>query len=162
MALDLETLRTEVQAYLDELGVAVFYGYHRMPDTLNQVAWDTETRPDFREFLSAAQQAGAKLFVFHHQAFSLDQIDEALDELEESDFTRDEKRNFESRLRQLRAYEGFTCSLELSFSVDGLTYVFELHTEWYDALAEILAELDAAKEGEAEDDGTLGGYFSNN
>lgn len=162
MALDLETLRTEMQAYLDELGVAVFHGYHRMPDTLNQVAWDTEFHPDFRDFLSAAQKAGAKLFVFHHHPFSLDQIDEALDQLEESDFTRDEKRNFESRLRQLRAYEGFTSSLELSFSVDGLTYVYELHTEWYDALAEILAELDAATDDEVEDEGSLGGYFSNN
>ncbi len=151
-----------MQAYLDELGVAVFYGYHRMSDTLNQVAWDTEFHPDFREFVAAAQKAGTKLFVFHHLAFSLDQIDEALDQLEESDFTRDEKRNFESRLRQLRAYEGFTCSLELSFSVQGLIYVYELHTEWYDALAEILAELDVATEDQEEDNGTLGGYFSNN
>ena len=162
MALDLETLRTEIQAYLDELGVAVFHGYHRMSDTLNQVAWDTEFHPDFREFMGAAQMAGAKIFVFHHQAFSLDQIDEALDQLEESDFTREEKRNFEARLRQLRAYEGFTCSVELSFCIDGLIYVFELHTEWYDVLAEILAELDAATEEEEEDNGTLGGYFSNN
>lgn len=162
MALDLETLRTEMQAHLTELGVPVFYGYHRMPDTLNQVAWDVEGHGDFREFLSTAQKAGAKLIVFHHQAFSLDQIDEALDQLEESDFSRDEKRNLEARLRQLRAYEGFTCSVELSFSVDGLIYLYELHTEWYDALAEILAELDAATEEEEEDNGTLGGYFSNN
>ncbi len=161
MALDLETLRTEIQAYLDELGVAVFYGYHRMPDTVNQVAWDAELHPDFRAFVSAGQKAGAKLFVFHHQAFSLDQIDEALDELEESDFTRDEKRNLEARLRQLKDYEGFTCSVELSFCVDRLIYMFELHTEWYDALAEILAELEVVTDEEG-DDGSLGGYFSNN
>ncbi len=162
MALDLETLRTEVQAYLDEQRLAVFHGYHQMPDALNQVAWDAELHPDFREFVSAGQKAGAKLFVFHHQAFSLDQIDEALDELEESDFTRDEKRNLEARLRQLKDYEGFTCSVELSFCVDRLIYMFELHTEWYDALAEILAELDVATEDEEADDGSLGGYFSNN
>jgi len=41
MALDLETLRTEIQAYLDESGAAVFHGYHRMIDTLNPVSWDT-------------------------------------------------------------------------------------------------------------------------
>ena len=162
MALDLETLRTEIQAHLDELGVAVFHGYYRMSDTLSQVAWDVELHPDFREFMSAGQKAGAKLFVFHHQAFTLDQIDEALDQLEESDFTREEKRSLEARLRQLRAYEGFTCSVELSFSVERLSYVYELHTEWYDALAEILAELDAATEEAEEDNGSLGGYFSNN
>lgn len=162
MALDLETLRTDIQAYLDEAGIPIFYGYHQMSDTLNQVVWDTELRPDFRQFVTTAQKAGAKLFVFHHQAFTLDQIDEALDQLEETDFTRDEKRSFETRLRQLRAYEGFTCSVELSFSLDRLIYVYQVHTEWYDALAEILAELDVATEEEEEDDGQLGGYFSNN
>lgn len=162
MALDLETLRAEIQAYLDDSRLAVFYGYHRMVDTLNQVSWDTEGHPDFKQFLGTAAKAGSKLIVFHHQAFSLDQIDEALDRLEDSEFTREEKRSYETRLRQLQAYEGFTCAVELSFCIDGHIYVFELHTEWYDALNDILAELDVAAEEEQQDNGTLGGYFSNN
>jgi hypothetical protein len=163
MALDLETLRVEMQAYLDDAGIAVFHGYHRMSDTLNQVIWDTEQHPDFKEFLATASKAGAALIVFHHQPFSLDQIDQALDQLEDTDFTREEKRGFENRLRQLQAYEGFTCAIELSFCVDGRIYLYELHTEWFEALTDILAELDAATENEEqEDDGTLGGYFSKN
>jgi hypothetical protein len=162
MALDLEALRVDLEAYLEKSGFAVFYGYHRMADTLNQVEWDSELRPDYREFLRAAEKAGAKLIVFHHHAFSLDQIDDALDELEDSDLPREDKRSFERRLRELRAYEGFTCSVELSFSVDSLIYIYEKHTEWYSALNEILAELDAITEEEEEDDDTLGGYFSKN
>lgn len=161
MVRDLETLRAEIQAYLDDSDIAVFHGYHRLADTMNHVLWDTEQHPEFKEFLGTARKAGAKLIVFHHQAFSLDQIDEALDRLEESDLLREEKRNYETRLRQLQAYEGFTCSIELSFSVGSQVYLFELHTEWYEALNDILAELEAATEGE-ENDGTLGGYFSNN
>lgn len=162
MALDLETLRAEIKTYLDDSGFAVFHGYRGPLDPSNHVYWDTDAHPSFTEFLSAGRKAGAKLFVFHHQAFSLDQIDEALDQLEESDLSHEEKRNFETRLRQLQAYEGFTCSLELSFSMDGQVYVYELHTEWYQALNDILAELDAFSDEQEEDDGTLGGYFSNN
>jgi hypothetical protein len=104
-----------------------------------------------------------KIIVFNHQAFSLDQIDEALEQLDETDFTREEKRNYETRLRQLQGYEGFTCSLELSFSLDGRIYVYELHTDWYETLNNILAELDTAiEEAEEEDEGPIGGYFSNN
>ncbi len=114
MALDLERLRTEMQNYLNELGMPVFHGYQPLADTLNHVVWDTESHPDYREFISAARRAGAKLIVFHHEALSLDQIDEALERLEESEITREEKRNFETRLRQLHAYEGFTCRLDLS------------------------------------------------
>ena len=164
MALDLESLRTEMQAYLDESDLAVFHGYHRMMDSLAQVLWDTERHPDFREFLATARKAGATLVVFHQQPFSLDQIDEALDQLEDADFSRDEKRSLETRLRQLQAYEGFTCSIELSFGLESRIYLYELHTDWYQSLNDILAELEAAAEDDDQDpdDGSLGGYFSKN
>jgi hypothetical protein len=163
MALDLESVRAEVQAYLNDSGLAVFYGYHHMPDGLSHVSWDVEQHPDFKAFLGTARRAGAKLIVFHSQAFSLGEIDEALDRLEYSELAHEEKLGFENRLRQLQAYEGFTCAITLSFSIEARTYTFELTTEWYDALTDILEEIDAAfAEEDEEGDGTLGGYFSKN
>jgi hypothetical protein len=166
MALDLETLRKEMQLHLDKSGMPIFHGYHHMPDSLIQANWDTKEHPDFREFLKTARAAGAKLVVFNQQSFRLDQIDEALDHLETSDLSRDEKRQFESRLKQLRAYEGFTCALQLSFAVEGCLYLFELHTDWYDSMNDILGELEMATdpfEDEEEEEGPIGGgYFSNN
>ncbi|HZS56380.1 MAG TPA: hypothetical protein VFA65_18385 [Bryobacteraceae bacterium] len=162
MAVDLETLRTEIMADLKSSGMAVFHASHRALDPLNQIFWDVERHPDFRAFIAVAQQAGAKLISFHHHALSVDQIDEALDQLEDSDFTREEKRHYETRLKKLRDYEGFTCSVEVSFSLESKVYVFEVHTDWYASLNDILAELEAANEEEDEEDGSLGGYFSNN
>lgn len=163
MAQDLETLRTEMEAYLKQYGMAVFHGFHRMVDSTNHVLWDTARYPDFRDFLQTARHAGVRLIVFNHRAFSLDQIDEALDELEDADLLREEKRSYETRLRQLQAYEGFTCSVELSFSLDARVYSFESHTDWYEIFTDILGELDAvALEHEDEPDDSIGGYFSNN
>lgn len=161
MARDLETLRTEILAYFEQSGITVFYGYHRVADSLIQVYWDTERHPDFREFLETGRKSGAKLVVFNHQAFSLDQIEEALEQLEDCDFTREEKRTYEKRLRQLQAYEGFTCSIELSFAMEGRIYLYELHTEWYQALNDILAELDVLRD-DSDEDGSIGGYYSKN
>lgn len=167
MALDLENLRKEMQAYLEKSGTAIFYGYHRMLDSLIQVTWDTERHPDFRQFLETANKAGAKLIIFNQEAFQLDQIDHALEQLEDADFTREEKRSYETRLKQLQAYEGFTCVLQLSFSLEGRLYLFELHTDWYDSMHDILNELELAtnpfgEEDEEEERGPIGGYFSNN
>ncbi len=163
MPQDLEKLRSEIESHLQQSGLAVFYGFDRALDGMLQIAWDTERHADFREYLQTAQAAGAKLIVFNQQAFSLDQIDAALDQLEECDFTRDEKRQYESRLRQLQSYEGFTSALTLSFSLDGRDYQYEVHTDWYEAFTDILGELDAAsEEQEIDEDGSLGGYFSNN
>jgi hypothetical protein len=163
MTQDLEKLRSEIEAYLLASKIPIFYGFHRMPDALLQVSWDTEHHVDFREFVEAGRAAGAKLMVFHQQAFSLDQIDEALDQLEDCDLTREEKRQYESRLRQLQTYEGFTSALELSFTFEARVYLFEVHTEWYESFTDIVGELDAAAEQEgSSEDGSLGGYFSNN
>lgn len=163
MALDLETLRLELQTYLAELGVPVFYGYSQVADTLGHVYWDTEGHPDFREFLQVAQRAGAKLFVFHHKSLAQTELDEASEYLDDAELTRDERRQYENRIRELQAYEGFTCSLELSFEIDGRVYMYELSTEWYQALSELLAELEeASNEAEDEGEGPITGYFSNN
>ncbi len=167
MALDLENLRKEMQAHLAKSGTPIFYGYHRMLDSLIQVSWDTERHPDFQEFLDTAQKCGAKLVVFNHEAFQLDQIDDALEQLETVDLTREQKRSFETRLKQLQPYEGFTCLLQLSFALEGRLYLFELRTDWYDALQDILNELEMATEpfddeDEGEEHGPMGGYFSNN
>ena len=163
MALDLESLRKEVGEFLEESEIPVFYGYRQMLDAINQVSWDVEAHPDFRDFVKAGRKAGAKLIVFSYRAFSLDQIDEALDRLEDSSLSREEKRSFENRLRQLQGYEGFTCSLELSFGLESDVYTFELHTDWYGAMNQIVAELDTlADEEEDGPEDTLGGYFSKN
>src|SRR5579884_137008 len=152
MAIDLESLRTEILTHLNTSGTNVFHAEHRVLDPLNRIYWDVDGHPDYRLFLAVAQKAGAKLIHFYHQTLSAAQIDNALDELEDSDFTREEKRHYESRLWQLREFEGFTCSVELSFCLDTRVYIFELHTEWYESLTHILAELDAAQEDEEDDD----------
>ena len=163
MAVDLETLRTEIHGYLQELGLAVFHGYPRVADSPTQVYWDTDAHPDFREFIEAGRRAGVKLIVFAYEAFSLDEIDEALDQLENSKLARDDKHAFETRLRELQAYEGFTCSVELSFDLEARTYCYERRTEWYQSLRDILTDLDVAAEQEEDmDEGPMPGYFSRN
>ena len=163
MAIDLETLRKDVQDYLDTSEMPVIFGQRHSYDALNEVTWDTERHPDFREFVAAGRKAGAKLIVFSQRSFTLDLIDEALDQLEDSQLSREEKRGFEIRLKRLQAYEGFTSSLELSFSVDGQLYIFEQHTEWYESMNQILDELEGVSAvQESDENDSLGGYFSRN
>jgi hypothetical protein len=166
MALDLETVRSEMLAYLKAKKFAVFYGHSRLLDSLPFVYWDVDGQPDFRSFLDVALSAGAKLIVFHHRAFTLDQIDEALERLEHTTLTREEKRSLEGRLRELQAYEGFTCVVELTFDHEGRIYIFERRTEWYENLGDIMSEIEVATDYEDEEDdedaGPMSGYFSKN
>ncbi|MGH9583429.1 MAG: hypothetical protein ACRD4O_10875 [Bryobacteraceae bacterium] len=164
MALDLETLKAEMQDFLKEAGLALFYGYPRLGEFA--VYLDTERHGDFREFVAVAVKAGARLIVFCEQQFSADRIEDARFQIEECEITREEARGFENRLHQFEAYEEFTCSLDLSFNLEGRAYIFELKTDWLRAFHRLLAEIDAylpepEDAADEEDNGPIG-YFSNN
>ena len=111
---NLDTLKGEIEEYLEEQGFAVFRGFPRMLDTLPLVYWDCDRYPDYKAFLTTAKAAAVQLVVYHQQEFSAEQIDNALERLEEVELPREEYRVMERRLKELRVYEGFTCSLELS------------------------------------------------
>jgi len=158
---NLDTLRTEIEQYLEESGLAVFYGYSRALESTPAVYWDCDQYPDYKRFVQAARIAGARVVVFHQRTFMSEQVDDALEELTACTLAREEYREFEQRLTKLRAYDGFVCAIELSFDHEGRVFLFDLRTEWYDELTEIMDEIQVLT-ADAEDDPTMGGYFSKN
>ena len=157
---NLDALKTEIEQYLEETGLAVFYGYSRALESTPAVYWDCDQYSDYRRFVQAARTAGAKIIVFHQRTFLSEQVDDALEQLSASNLPREEHREFEQRLTEMRRYDGFVSAIELSFDHEGRVFLFDLRTEWYDELTEILDEIQALAPDE--DDGTMGGYFSKN
>jgi hypothetical protein len=163
MNLNLDELKTEVLQHLEAQGFVVFHGYSRLSDTDSFVAWDVERQPDYRQFLETAKNAGVKLIVYHWREFSRAHVDEAAERLEECDFSVEEQHNLERRLRDLRAYEGFTCALELSFDLQARVYLFNLRAEWYEDYLDLIEELGGGlPDDEDEEDDSLGGFYSSN
>ena len=158
---NLDTLKTEIEHYVEESGLAVFYGYSRALESTSAVYWDCDQYPDYKRFVQAARTAGARVVVFHQRTFMSEQVDDALEELTACTLAREEYREFEQRLTKLRAYDGFVCAIELSFDHEGRVFLFDLRTEWYDDLTEILDEIQVLT-ADTDDDPTMGGYFSKN
>ena len=162
MKANLENLRREILALLQERGMVVFKSYPRGPELGNDaVYWDTETYPDYREFIAAAAAVGARMMTIYSREFSADVIDEALEQLAGAQMDRDERRLVEGRLKDFRAYEGFVCQLELSFAEGQRTYIFDQPTEWYEDMTDLMEQIEDSFSG-ALDENPLGGYFSNN
>jgi hypothetical protein len=164
MKLNLDTLRTEIQEHLVGEGFAIFYGYSRITDSQPLVFWDCQRLPDYKMFVQTGRAAGAKLMVFHQRELTPDLIDDALERVECCELAPEERRNVERRLNDLRAYEGFICALELSFDHEGRVYVFDLRSEWYQELADLLDDLDLldAEDDDDEDGDSMSSYFSKN
>ena len=163
MATNLDALKDEIEKHLLQNGFNVFYGQSRLLDSLPIIYWESERYPDYRNFLNVAKSAGAKMVVFHHREFTPDHLDDAVEQLESAGLPHEERRSLERRIKELRVYEGFTCAVELSFDHEGRIYVFDLRTEWYDELSDILEEIDMMGADVDEDgEGPIGGYFSQN
>jgi hypothetical protein len=167
MQQNLDTLKDEIAVALDQGGFAVFHGGGRTVDPGNCVRWDVDQYPDPHTFLDTARKADAKMVVFHHRRFSAVDVDDALEDLETADLSREERRDFERRLRPLREYDGFTCLVELSFTIGGIWYVFQTATPWYDDFLSVITDIRDTLDAMEDDDGgpspgPLGGYFSHN
>jgi hypothetical protein len=166
MTQNLNTLRTQIQEHLESRGLVVFHGFLGSIGSQPCAYWDSIRRPDYREFVAAAEACGARLLTMFTQEFSAGMIDDAVESLEEAHLEREEQRALEVRLREMRAYEGFTCSIELNFDHAGRVYVFDVRTDWFDEFNELQehveAMLDVEDEEEDDDPPLGGGYFSRN
>lgn len=167
MDVNLDTLKREVLDYLESSGFAVFHSAPGSLEGLPMVLWDTEKHPDFQQFLDTAQKTGTKLVLFASREFESEELDEALEDLEEASLTRDERRDFERRLREFRAFEGVTCSLEMAYDHHSRLYVYEVQPDWYEDFVSTCDEIslhlpDDEESEEDSSDGFGGGYFSRN
>ncbi len=164
MKLNLNILKPEIELYLEETGLGVFYGYSRPLESAPAVYWDCEQYPDYRLFVQSARAAGARLIVFHQREFFSEQIDEAIEKLHACELPPQEARQFEERLNDLRAYEGSVCAIELSFDHEGRVFLFDLRTEWFDEFSEMSDEIQllVPDPDDDDDDSPISGYFSRN
>ncbi len=164
MDLNLDTLKQEVLEYLESAGFAVFHGRPGRLEGSPVVLWDTGHYPDFRMFLEVARKAGVNLVVYGTREFEAADLDDLLAQLDDCDLTREERRDYESRLRELRIFEGVTCSLDLAFDHHSRLYVYEVQPDWYEDFLSVEDEIASrmADEEDLNEGDSLGGYFSKN
>jgi hypothetical protein len=161
--LNLDTVKREILEYLESSGFAVFRSHPGGLDGMPMVTWDTERYPDYQMFLETARKIGCKMILFASRDFDEAEIEEALEQLDECDMNTEERLDIERRLRGMRGYEGVTCSLELAFDHHARMYVYELRPDWYEEFLALCEEITShLPVEEDEDDGTIGGIYSNN
>jgi len=163
--LNLDTLKREILEYLEASGLAVFHSSPGGLDTHGMVVWDTERHPDYQTFLDVAIKSETRIVIFASREFQASDIDDLTSQFDDLELTRDEKRDYEKRLRALRGYEGVTCSIELAFDYHSRLYVYQMQPDWYEdflGVEDEILSLISGPEDVDDDDEPLGGYFSKN
>jgi hypothetical protein len=164
--LNLDTLKLEIQEYLASREFAVFRSSPGSLEGNPMVMWDAEKYPDYQMFLDVARKAEINLILFGSRELEAGDLDDLVEQLDACGLTREEYREMESRLRELRPHAGQTCTLELAFDHHSRLYVYEVQPDWYQEYLEledeIFERLADNSDVEEDDDSSLGGYYSKN
>lgn len=161
MQRNLQQVREEIRSDLESRGIAVFHGASAGLDDHSAVYWDVEARPDYREFLAVAAAVGVRMVALWAEEFDQEMVDEALRRLADSNVAASRRAAIERRLREMRRYDGVICRIEMSFDHAPRSYVFELRTDWFEDLDELLGEIEEASESDLREPPPAG-YFSKN
>jgi hypothetical protein len=163
---NLDSLKQELLDYIVSEGFAVFRGQPGLLEGLPAILWDVEAHPEYQAYLNVAKISGAHIIVFAHREFHADEIEDALEQVQECEFPREKMRSVERSLADLRPFVGSTCSIEMAFDYQGRMYVYELVTDWFQTfvdLSELLMTATSSKDDdEDETDSSFGGYYSKN
>jgi hypothetical protein len=164
---NLDSLKQELLDYIISEGFAIFRGQPGLFEGLPTVMWDTEAHPEYPAYLNVAKVIGARMIVFAHREFPLDELEEALEQIQDCELPREEARSIERSLNDLRPFVGSTCSIEMAFDYEGRMYIYELVTDWFQTFLDVTELLMAAgsssdDDDEDESDSSFGGYYSKN
>jgi hypothetical protein len=162
MTTNLDSLLPDIFDSLKERGLAIFHCEMRAPEPQGAVYWDVDQHPSHEDFLEAATIAGVKIVTLFSRRFSEDQIEEAKEQLEESDLDARDRRTLELKLRDLRAHEGHVCHIELSFSQGSREYIFDIRADWFEEYGDLMDRIETSFMVPDDDSPLDGGYYSKN
>jgi hypothetical protein len=153
---DLSSIHDDVHAFSQGLGLRRFHGY--IPDEMPSVLWDNDdVRESWKDFLELARASGAPFITMNSMQLEGDDVDILLSELRRSSLSHDDDME---TARQLRAHVGQTGFIQLGFPYQGVMFLCELSTEWYEGykvLQEMADDLggimiDGSADGSEEDE----------
>ncbi len=164
MDLDLDTLKGSIAEQLERSEFAVFRHDSGIFDANLVVTWDSEKYPDFQMFLDAARKLGVRMIMFSAREFDEAEVVEAEEELEGSEMSRDDRREYGKTLKNFRQHLGATCSIELAFQFETHFYLYEARADWYEDFVNISEEVTTfgGINTDDEEGGGIGGFYSKN
>ena len=118
------------------------------------ILWDDENPEHWKDFVETAKAAGATFLTMSDDVLEKDDVELLIEELQDQDFSLDLVTG-SSELDEAQALIGHVGKigrLQLGFPHQGIMFVCELSTEWYDHYEQLLESIDDLGDIVFEDD----------
>ena len=145
---DLTGLKDDMTAFIEGHGLRRFQGY--VAEEVASVSWDTRGDADaWKDFVELAKHAGATFLTMNDALLEQSDVDFLVERLRNARYPNDEDIE---EARWLRTYIGKTGFVQLGLPQQGVMFLYEVSTTWYDryqGLLEMAEEFDGTVPDEA-------------
>lgn len=125
---DLHSMKDDMIAFISGHGLRRFKGHIR--EDLPSVRWDSEdTSEGWKDFIELAKECGAVFVTMDDVVLEEEDVDALVEELE---FSGNPDQNFINEAEWLRGFVGKTGFVQIGFAYQGVLFLYETSTYWYD------------------------------
>ena len=127
-------------AFIEGHGLKRLPGY--VTEDIPSIVWEGQENPDaWRDFVEMAKLVGAPFVTFSEMTLEAAELDALIEEVGEMNFPDDEATEL-VEAQWLRKYAGKLGYIQLGFVHQGLVFLHETTTEWYERFQALLEDLD--------------------
>jgi hypothetical protein len=137
---DLITLKDDMVAFIEGHGMRRFPGF--VADDVATVLWEDETNPDsWKDFVEMAKTASAPFLTMSEVLLEKEDLEMLLIQLRDQNFPEEEAPEIDEA-QYLVNFVGKVGYLQLGFAHQGVIFLHENSTQWYERYQQLLESVD--------------------
>jgi hypothetical protein len=138
---NLLSLKDDMVAFIEGHGLSRLPGY--VTEDIPSIVWEGNNNPDaWKDFVEMAKRVGAPFVTFSEMALDREELDSLIEEAGEMNFP-DEEATELVEAQWLRKYAGMVGYIQLGFVYQGLVFLHETTTEWYERFQSLLEDIES-------------------
>jgi len=138
---NLHSLKDDMVAFIEGHGMRRLPGY--VTEDIPSIVWEGQDNPDaWKDFVEMAKHVGAPFITFSEMALEREELDALVEEAGEMNFP-DEEATELVEAQWLRKYAGMVGYIQLSFIYQGIAFLHETTTEWYERFQSLLEDIES-------------------
>jgi hypothetical protein len=146
----LVSLKDDMIAFIEGHGMFRFKGY--VDEGVPTVSWDDEDNPDsWKDFVEAAKAAGALFLTMSDAALEKEDLELLVEQIEDQDYPDVDNHDM-LEAEELERHIGKTGYIQLGFAHQGVVFLHESATGWYERFQSLVERVEALGEIMIEDE----------
>jgi hypothetical protein len=134
-------LKDDMVAFIEGHGLRRLPGY--VTEDIPSILWEGQGNPDsWKDFVEMAKHVGAAFVTFSEMTLDREELDALIEQANEMNFPDEEAAEL-VEAKWLRKYAGMVGYIQLGFVYQGVAFLHETTTEWYERFQALVEDIES-------------------